>query len=93
MSGDKKRSPDDADVCSLVGLVYAYGDAVLLPISGTCCSRWMSSLEGLRLALRARSSSLVGGVKFPRGFSESDTTTNRLSYSLIYSGASWMIGS
>jgi len=96
VSGGKKRSLDDAALGSGIVLENAYGEAVRFDNSGTPSSKSVLSFEGLRLALRARSSSLVGGVGMPvdlASFFESVTTTNRRSDRLINSGTSWMIGS
>lgn len=97
MSVELYRSPEDTFGCALADLVKAYGEDVLLDISGTLSSSLMTSLDGLRLAFRALSSSLVGGVGMPDdlAFSRSglEALLERCSFCLVTSELSIMSGS
>lgn len=67
-SGDNKRSFDASTLLDILSFAKAYGDAVRFVNSGTpflMSSKFMLSFEGRREALRAFSSSLVGGVGTP----------------------------
>ena len=61
------RSLEETSFGTLDGLVYAYGEATRLDVSGSQSpfGRSMLSFEGFLFALRAFSSSLVGGVGRP----------------------------
>lgn len=70
VSRELSRSLEETSWGTLDGLVYAYGEATRLDVSASQppCGRSMLSLDGFLFALRAFSSSLVGGVGRPELF-------------------------